>query len=346
MKHHGNSFIDGFNQLASLYGAPLSGHYKNPSALPIDPSEKDYFTHHEIASSYFQVGLTQSTDAFEYLIDRGLSSETLTRFNIGYAPNKWHGLVDLISKDDLPKAVIAGLVIKKDGQQFFDRFRSRIMFPIMNKRNRIVAFGGRLITANPDSPKYLNSPETPLFKKGNFFYGMPQATPSIRTLDEVIVTEGYMDVVMLSQHGIENVVATLGTALTLQHVRILKQIAQRFVFCFDGDDAGRGAAEKTMMIFLSELTDIIEVCFCLIPEGEDPDSLVLSKGRENFITLIRQSLPFSEFLLTWLKQHHDMEKTEGCAAFLHEAKEMISKIVNAPILAELLTVKCSSSDLI
>jgi DNA primase len=335
----GMNFLEAFDHLATQYGDPTSEHYKKPHTSEMEAQEGDHFSLHRKAQSYFKKGLDQSSNAFEYLIDRGLSCETIEKFNIGYAPNEWQGLVGALPNSDIAKAVAAGLIVRTDTQRHFDRFRDRIMFPIMDKRNQIIAFGGRIITPRPGSPKYLNSPETALFKKGNLFYGLPQATHSIRSLDKVIVVEGYMDVVILSQNNVENVVATLGTALTIQHVSQLKQIAQKVILCFDGDSAGQNAAIKAMHTFLPELNDNNQICFAFLPENEDPDSFIQKNGRSEFISIINNAQPLSDFLIKGLKKQHHYDSAEEIATFLHEAKKLIGKISQAPTLAALLTAK-------
>src|SRR5207344_1553897 len=232
------------------------------------------------------------------------------------------------------KALIdAGLVIQGDEGKRYDRFRDRIVFPIVNLRGQVVGFGGRVL--DQSEPKYLNSPETPVFEKGRELYGLFQARPAIRDAGRIVVVEGYMDVVALAQYGIGYTVATLGTATTVWHLQKLLRQADEVVFCFDGDAAGRRAAWRALENSLEQLQDGKQVKFLFLPDGEDPDSYVRKAGREAFETLIVGALPLSEFGIKALSDPVDMGTAEGRAKFLQGAKPLVKQIA-APMLGLML----------
>jgi DNA primase len=224
---------------------------------------------------------------------------------------------------------VAGLVIKNEQGRLYDRFRDRVMFPIMNQKGEVIAFGGRVM--GEGEPKYLNSPETPLFEKGREVFGLRQARAALRDKDTAIVVEGYMDVVALAQHGIGNAVATLGTATTATHVQKLLRQVDRIVYCFDGDNAGRKAAWRALENSLEALPEQKSIGFVFLPDTEDPDSFVRSQGTEAFERMIAQAMPLSEFLLRELASHCDMTSAEGRARLVAEAKPLLSRL-QTPLL--------------
>ncbi len=237
------------------------------------------------ATQYYREQLKGSPRAIEYLKRRGLSGRIAANFGIGYAPDGWQNLQAVFPDYDDKSLKAVGLVIENDAGKRYDRFRDRIMFPIINQRGFVVGFGGRIVDAG--EPKYLNSPETPLFEKGRELYGLPQARQAIRDTGRVLVVEGYMDVVALAQHGVEYAVATLGTATTPVHVQKLLRQADEIVFSFDGDAAGRKAAWHALEVSLPATLDQKTIRFLFLPEGEDPDSYVRSQGKAAFEEAIR-----------------------------------------------------------
>ena len=224
---------------------------------------------------------------------------------------------------------MAGLVIKNEQGRLYDRFRDRVMFPIMNQKGEVIAFGGRVL--GEGEPKYLNSPETPLFEKGREVFGLPQARAALRDKDTAIVVEGYMDVVALAQHGVGNAVATLGTATTATHVQKLLRQVDRIVYCFDGDAAGRKAAWRALENSLEALPEQKSIGFVFLPEADDPDSFVRNQGSEAFERMIAQATPLSEFLLRELAAHCDMASAEGRARLVAEAKPLLARL-QTPLL--------------
>ncbi|QHS10825.1 DNA primase [Sinimarinibacterium sp. NLF-5-8] len=277
------------------------------------------------AQRFFLEQLRHSPQAIDYLKKRGVNGETAKRFGIGYAPDRWDALTHFV-RDSTRHALTAGLLIERDSGGTYDRFRHRVMFPIRDARARVIGFGGRALGDDP--AKYLNSPETPLFHKGRHLYGLYEARQASKTgvLAYVLVVEGYMDVVMLSQHGITGVVATLGTATTREHVQLLFKSTRKVVFCFDGDRAGRSAAWRALDQVLPEVDEGRECAFMFLPEGQDPDSLVQLEGQAAFAARIAEAQPLSAFLLGQLQQQSPVTTLEGRAQFVALARPYLGKL--------------------
>ncbi len=310
-------------------GAPNPAEKKGPGLLDVL----------ETASDFYRAQLKLAPSAINYLKGRGVAGLTAARFGIGYAPggDEWQALKQVFSDYDWSKLLPeAGLVIEKEEtKRRYDRFRDRVLFPIQNQRGQVIGFGGRIMGAG--EPKYLNSPETPVFEKGRELYGLPQARAAIRERGRVLVVEGYMDVVMLHQHGVEYAVATLGTACTPEHVKKLLKLADEVVFCFDGDAAGRRAAWRGLENSLPEVTDGKELRFLFLPTEHDPDSYVQAFGRERFEELLTQdALPLSQYLLRELSAQVDLTKEEGRAKLLHVAQPYLGRMSHAPALQMML----------
>jgi len=285
------------------------------------------------AARYYRAQLKDAPRAIEYLKQRGLTGEIAARFGIGYAPDAWQGLATPFPDYDDKMLEAAGLVIAGDNGKRYDRFRDRVMFPIHDSRGRVIGFGGRVI--GPGEPKYLNSPETPVFSKGRELYGLFLARTAIRDADRVVVVEGYMDVVALAQHGIDYAVATLGTATTPTHAQKLFRMADTVVFCFDGDAAGRKAAWRALENTLPVLSDGKNATFLLLPDGEDPDDFVRRRGKAAFEQAVGQATPLSAFLLSELALRHPPTTAEGRAALVAAARPHLAQI-GAPVLAAIL----------
>jgi len=277
------------------------------------------------AAKFYRQRLKEAPQAIDYLKRRGLAGETAARFGIGYAPDQWRGLEAAVADYEIDEMVAAGLVIESTGEdgrrKRYDRFRDRIMFPIRNPRGQVIGFGGRVLDRG--EPKYLNSPETPVFSKGRELYGLYEARDAIRAEDCVIVVEGYMDVVMLAQHGVANSVATLGTATTADHVRKLLRLVDRVVFAFDGDAAGRKAAWRALEASLPHASDTKRIDFLFLPAEHDPDSFVRERGADGFREALAGALPLSELLLRGLGERVDLATPEGRARLLAEARPLL-----------------------
>ncbi|HEY9199944.1 MAG TPA: DNA primase [Gammaproteobacteria bacterium] len=281
------------------------------------------------AARHFRQQLRQHPEAkraVEYLKRRGLSGEIAQAYGLGYAPSGWDNLLQALGKDQQTQIEMerAGLLIKKDGGGLYDRFRDRVMFPIHDRRGRVIGFGGRVL--GDDTPKYLNSPETPVFHKGRELYGLFEARKRERKLERLLVVEGYMDVVALAQYGIGNVVATLGTATTRDHLEQLYRVVPEVVFCFDGDRAGRAAAWRALENALPVLKDGRQARFLLLPEGEDPDTLVRKEGKDAFVRRIGDSIPLSTFLFEEMCGQVDMSSMDGRTRLVELAKPLLKQL--------------------
>jgi DNA primase len=295
------------------------------------------------AERYYRAELRQHRPAIDYLKNRGVSGDTAKLFGIGYAPESWDALARQFPKGESQRhAIDAGLLIERDndgpsdaqrrGSGAYDRFRNRIMFPIRDTRGRVIGFGGRTLANDP--AKYLNSPETALFHKGRNLFGLYEAKQSSKAeLPSLLVVEGYMDVVMLAQHGIRNAVATLGTATTREHLGLLYKNTHRIVFCFDGDRAGRSAAWRALEQALPEVFENRECRFMFLPDGQDPDSLVQAIGADAFHALIDAAQPLSDFLLAELVKQVNLGSRDGRAQLPTLAKPYIEKLREGPLRA-------------
>ncbi|MBI1395309.1 MAG: DNA primase [Betaproteobacteria bacterium] len=324
MEFHGMGFVDAVRDLAGRVGltvpeAPRTD--EQAAADRVAPTLVDILAR---AARFYKEQLKRSEPAIRYLKSRGLTGEIAAKFGLGYAPDGWHALSGVFGDYDMAELLAAGLVIDNDEGRRYDRFRDRIMFPIVSQRGEIIGFGGRVLGTG--EPKYLNSPETPIFEKGRELYGLFQARQAIRQANRVVVVEGYMDVVALAQHGVTNVVATLGTATTPVHVQKLLRQADRLTFCFDGDSAGRRAAWRALEVSLEALADGKQIQFMFLPEKEDPDSFVRSQGSTAFGELVENAEPLSRFLIRELCSRVDMKTPEGKAAFLKDAEALIGRI--------------------
>ena len=277
------------------------------------------------AETIYRDELKVDRRAIKYLKQRGLSGETAARYGLGYAPDTWDRVLKALGKDGRRSTLLsAGLVIEKDADRAYDRFRDRIVFPIRDGRGRCIGFGGRVL--DKGEPKYLNSPETPLFHKGRELYGLFEARQANKDPDSLIVVEGYMDVVALAEHGISNCVATLGTATTPDHLKRLFRVCDEVVFCFDGDRAGRAAAWRALENALPQSGGGRQIRFLFLPDGEDPDSLVREKGAEEFERLLNDAMPLSEYLISNLSEQVDMKSIDGRARFAELARPLVQQI--------------------
>jgi len=322
MEYQGMGFVDAVRELAARAGMtiPDDGSHTPHSG----GNTRNLIEVMGRAAAWYKEQLRQSPRAIDYCKRRGLTGETAARFGIGYAPDGWQNLQAVFADYDSDALKQAGLVIDNDSGRRYDRFRDRLMIPIINPKGDIIAFGGRVI--DQGEPKYLNSPETPLFEKGRELFGLPQARQAMRATDTAIVTEGYMDVIALSQHGIGNAVATLGTATTPTHVQKLLRQVDRIVFAFDGDAAGRKAAWRALENALEALADNKRIGFVFLPPEHDPDSFVRERGQAEFERLVAQAMPLSDFLLRELAQRCDLTNAEGKARLIYEAKPLLHKL--------------------
>ena len=325
MEYAGLGFVEAVKELAESVGMPVPNEREESGSNKTQAGSDDLYEIMRQATQYYRTQLKQSETAINYLKQRGLSGEIAARFGIGYAPGGWQNLSAIFSDYSAATLIQCGLVIETDDGKRYDRFRDRIMFPILNQRGMVIGFGGRVL--GQGEPKYLNSPETPLFEKGMELYGLPQARKAIREAGRVLVVEGYMDVVALAQHGVEYAVATLGTATTPMHVQKLLKQSDDVIFCFDGDEAGRRAAWRALENSLAWVADGKNLGFLFLPQGEDPDSYVRQMGKESFEALLRkEALSLSNFLLRELVAKVDMQTQEGRARLLELARPLLGQI--------------------
>ncbi len=287
----------------------------------------------ETADRFYRAQLREQTpdrktnEAIEYLRNRGMSGEVVRDFGIGFAPPGWANLLNLADGDDkqIEHLTTAGmLVVRDEGDKVYDRFRHRIMFPIRDSRGRTVAFGGRVL--GDDKPKYLNSPETPVFHKGRELYGLYEASRAAKNMDNLLVVEGYMDVVALAQFGITNAVATLGTATSIDHLEKIYRYTSEVVFCFDGDSAGSKAARRAMETSLPTLQDGRSARFLFLPDGEDPDTLVRKIGAEAFNKKLKAATPLSAYLFETLAENLDLSLPDDRAKLSQLAAPLINRL--------------------
>ena len=327
MEYEHMDFVEAVHDLASFVNLTVP-----VDSAADDRPKADYKNLYDILGKvalFYQQQLRQhdtAAQAVEYLKGRGLSGEAAARFGVGFAPSGWDTLESHFNHDAASVKLLeqSGMLVKKDKGGYYDRFRNRIMFPIHDSRGRVIGFGGR---ATDDSkPKYLNSPETPVFQKGQELYGLHQVKKSHEKLTHMIVVEGYMDVIGLSQYGVNYAVATLGTATTCQHLERLFRLVSEVVFCFDGDRAGREAAWRALGIVLPMMQDGRQVKFMFLPEKEDPDSYIRASGKAEFEAGIVNSVPLSQFLYGKLEEQADIKTIDGRSRLVELARPLIEKI--------------------
>ena len=328
MEHTGASFPEAVRTLAGSVGMTVPEENRSPRQQAESARRKAEESRHaqvlDAAQAHYLRQLRASPAAIQYLKQRGLTGEIAAHFGLGWSGTDRHGLAKVFDNYDDPTLVEAGLVIESEDGRRYDRFRERVMFPIRNARGSLIGFGGRII--GKGEPKYLNSPETPLFSKGQELYGLWEARQAIRQEGQVIVVEGYMDVVGLAQQGIANAVATLGTATTPDHVKKLLRASDKVIFSFDGDAAGRRAAWRALQACLPVLRDDIAIRFLFLPAEHDPDSYVRELGAEAFRACLADAMALSRFLLEELASRHNLAEAEGRASCLHEAKPLLAAI--------------------
>ena len=324
MQYDRLEFLDAVEELARRVGLEVP---RDTAQRNANPETRDLYGAMEAASTFFRTQLARSDKARAYVEKRGIAAEIVERYAIGYAPDGFSGLRDALGTDPRRLQLLerGGLFSKNDKGHVYDKFRDRLMFPIHDRRGRTIAFGGRVIDPE-DSPKYLNSPETPLFHKGRELYGLWQAKQANQKLERLIVVEGYMDVVALAQYGVSQAVATLGTATTPDHAELLFRNAPDVYFCFDGDRAGRSAAWKALESVLPRMKDGRQAFFLFLPDGEDPDSLVRREGVAGFDARLREATPLSEFFYASLSADVNLASLDGKARLAERCKPLLAQI--------------------
>ena len=351
MEHAGLGYVDAIEELARSVGLEVP-HERQAAGEAYQKVAPDLYEVMQTATRYYREQLKLSQRAIDYLKQRGLSGEIAAKFGIGYASDGWQNLAAAFPNYQDATLSETGLVISANEDKRYDRFRDRIMFPIINVRGQVIGFGGRVLdkgeppqggrrevtgTSGSTSaqPKYLNSPETPLFEKGHELYGLFQAQKAIRAEQRVLVVEGYMDVVALAQHGVEYAVATLGTATTPYHIQKLLRLTEHIVFCFDGDKAGQRAAWRALENALPYLQDGKRISFLFLPVEHDPDSFIREFGKAAFEQRMQEAMPLSAYLLREISAELDLRSQEGRNQLLQRAKPLLTAIA-APTTALLL----------
>ncbi|MCP4876980.1 MAG: DNA primase [Gammaproteobacteria bacterium] len=312
-------FVEAIESLAQGLGIEVPYEQGSAPAKPAQGLDAMYHSM-EQSSSFFQAQLKQNPEAIEYLKNRGISGQTAKTFGIGYAPPGWNNL------SGEPKLLIeTGMLIQKEAGKQYDRFRHRLMFPIRDRRGRTIAFGGRVI--NPeDNPKYLNSPESPLFHKSDEIYGLYELKKAVTNIDCIFITEGYMDVVALAEHGVKTAVATLGTAINNRQIESLFRVCKNLVFCFDGDAAGKKAAWRSLEQCLASLKEGRLARFLFLPEGQDPDSYIGEFGESAFNNQVEQASTLTDYLFETLLNECNIRSLEGRAQFLDRLRPYFAQI--------------------
>ena len=330
MEYDKLGFIEAVEELASRLGLEVP----REAGAKRDSSSDDLYEVLGRAAQFFRDTLKDNARATDYLKKRGLSDDTALQFGIGYAPDSWNALLKRFGANDAARRKLsaAGLTVERTGPGpardsdggFYDRFRDRIMFPIRDARGRVIAFGGRIIDSG--EPKYMNSPETSVFHKGKELYGLYEARQTRQALARLLIVEGYMDVVRLHQAGVTYALATLGTATTTEHLNRIFRLTSEVVFCFDGDRAGRAAAWRALENALPQAREGRQIRFMFLPEGQDPDSLVGTEGREAFEARLSGALPLSEYLVEQLASQVDLEHLDGRARLAELARPLLKRI--------------------
>ncbi len=324
-------FLDAVDELAKRAGMEVPRDAQSRTAQQQDDS-RDLYLALDAASKFFQRQLEASDKARAYLDGRGVDADNRARFGIGYAPDGYSALKDTLGTDERRMKLLdrAGLFSKNDRGHVYDKFRDRVMFPIHDRRGRVIAFGGRVLSRPDDGrdagPKYLNSPETALFHKGRELYGLWQVRQANQKIERLIVVEGYMDVVSLFQFGVTQAVATLGTATTPEHAELLFRNAPDVYFCFDGDNAGRKAGWRALESVLPRMKDGRQAFFLFLPDGEDPDTIVRKEGAAAFDARLKQATPLSQFFFDEMSRETNLGTLDGKARLAERAKPMLAQI--------------------
>ena len=344
MDHAGMTFIEAVKDLAQQYGMQIPEDDASPEdrARAQEQKQKQNTLTDvlEKAGEAYRRALKDSPRAIAYFKGRGLSGEIAKQFGLGYAPEGWRSLASVFPHYDDPLLVESGLVISNTEdsgteEKRYDRFRDRVMFPIRNIKGECIGFGGRVL--GDDKPKYLNSPETPVFSKGRELYGLFEARNALREHGYVLVTEGYMDVVALAQLGFPNAVATLGTACTAEHVHKLFRFTDSVVFSFDGDAAGKRAARKALDAALPYASDVRSIKFLFLPDEHDPDSFIRANGQDEFARYVSEATPLSRFLIEAAREGCDLNTAEGRAHMSSNAKPLWSLLPDGALKLQLLS---------
>ncbi|MGL5741456.1 MAG: DNA primase [Legionella sp.] len=321
MNYLNQGFIDAVETLSTRVGLTIPRDNQNEK----QNASQDLYKLLSSVSLYYQKKLKhEGQTAIDYLRVRGLSGEIAKLYQLGFAPEGWHHLEKAFPRNQRD-LIATGMLIKSDEGKIYDRYRNRVMFPIHDRHGRIIGFGGRVLDAE-QKPKYLNSPETVIFQKSRELYGLHQILSQQKSVDSIIIVEGYMDVIALAQHGICNAVATLGTATSTYHIQLLAKHTKSLIFCFDGDNAGKQAAWRGLESSLPHLNVGLDASFMFLPDGHDPDSLVRAEGHEHFLNRIKQATPLHRFFFDTLAKDLNLLRPAGKTQLINLAKPFLQKM--------------------
>ncbi len=344
MEYEHLSFPEAIEELAHQAGldVPRESSSQSDQTTAQIRQKHDLYDLMEAAKQYYLQQLRQHPTAkiaVDYLKNRGLSGEIAAEFGIGFAPDGWNNLNLVLNEAGYSKEqqIDSGMLIQNETGKTYDRFRGRIMFPIQDQRGRCIGFGGRVINSDEKGAKYLNSPETPLFHKGQELYGLYEARQLLRNIERVLVVEGYMDVVSVAQFGVRYAVATLGTATTNEHLSKLFRLCEQVIFCFDGDRAGREAAWRALENALPVMREGFELRFMFLADGQDPDTEIRNNGKDTFEASIEAAMPFSQYFFNTLSKSLDLKTLDGRARLVQHAKPYIAKLPNGVYRQMMLT---------
>lgn len=327
------NFVEAVEELARTVGVEVPREEQSQRSQQRQKQQRTSYDLMAKCAEYFEQQLYQHPNANQvqdYVVGRGLTEETVKTFQIGYAPSGWDNLIKQFNNHEQTnrELLTTGMLTQNEKGRIYDRFRERLMFPIRDIKGRVIGFGGRVMRPD-DKPKYLNSPETPIFHKGNELYGLYEARRALKDFDNILIVEGYMDVVALAQQGIKNAVATLGTATTPTHIQKLFKQTSEVVFCFDGDAAGRRAAIRALSNTLGEIKDGLQAKFLFLPDGEDPDSLVQKEGYEAFTRRVKQAQSIGDFLFQHLQTQADVSRVDGRAKLASLAQGWLNPLADS-----------------
>ena len=326
MRQKALNFPEAVKMLADLVGLQIPSDGQKSRYSPKELQKfRSFYSTLEAANDYYQKALTDNSAGLEYLHTRGIKPEVIEKFALGYAPNAFDSIQLALARVDEQILLDCGLITQSDKGKPYDKFRDRIMFPIRDMRGRVIAFGGRVVSTD-QAPKYMNSPQSLIYNKSKYLYGMYEAWRSRASLGSLIVVEGYMDVITLAQHGIENVVAPLGTALTLQQTQLMLKYCSEYVLCFDGDDAGATATWRALEHGYSLLKKGQRIRVVRLPKGDDPDSYIRVHGVDRFHDLVERAPNSSAYFFNELQAQYDIDDPEGKAAFVERARTVIGEI--------------------
>ena len=338
MDYENQTFIEAIEELSKIAGVEIPKTKQDRAKNKKNKSLQELTA--EIMGQFIQ-NLSKSEKAIAYLKNRNIDGKTAKKFSLGFANDSWDDILTTFGTSDkrVKKLLDCGLIIKKDDSGYYDRFRNRIMFPIRDIKANVLGFGGRII--DDGEPKYLNSPETQLFKKGQLLYGMFESKEALRSSSEAIIVEGYTDVIALSMNGFDNALATLGTATTDAHIKNVFRFSDKITFCFDGDHAGKNAAWKACKICLPNITATKEVRFLILPDDQDPDQIITSSGSKIMKKLLDDALPLSDFLIHSIKKEFEVKTINGRAMAAEKSMGLVNKIPDG-IYKDLIIEKMAS----